>query len=310
MAKDLTQQQFHVIDNEGDPYFRISHAFVEHVGWILGVYGSCVYISLKHHANYKTGKCYPSMKKIASEWNMSLPMVNRAIRQLEELNIIEAKSGKLEGRPNYYILKALREWKLPFEIEEGVLTTDIPLATTFIPGINHIATNKKNKQEEETIKYIVEFLNSTLKTSYRYQSKTTQKHITARLNEGFTLEDFKTVIKYKAKEWQGTDNHRYLRPETLFGTKFESYLEISKMDISIRPSSTDYPKSKRKVFTSDRSLASYLIQNQNGLQEKINNNEVEIYLNERKVGQVSDWISKIPDDLKFELEKSIKSLGA
>jgi hypothetical protein len=44
------------------------------------------------------------------------------------------------------------------------------------------------------------------------------------LNEKFTLEDFKTVIDKKAKSWMGTEWQKYLRPETLFGTKFEGYL--------------------------------------------------------------------------------------
>ena len=39
-----------------------------------------------------------------------------------------------------------------------------------------------------------------------------------------TLEDFKTVIDKKYDEWYGTNMQQYLRPETLFGTKFESYL--------------------------------------------------------------------------------------
>ena len=42
--------------------------------------------------------------------------------------------------------------------------------------------------------------------------------------DGFTVDDFQTVITKKAKEWQGTDMAQYLRPETLFGTKFEGYL--------------------------------------------------------------------------------------
>ena len=38
------------------------------------------------------------------------------------------------------------------------------------------------------------------------------------------IDDFKTVIDKKADDWIGTDMEKYLRPETLFGTKFESYL--------------------------------------------------------------------------------------
>ena len=48
------------------------------------------------------------------------------------------------------------------------------------------------------------------------------------MNDGFTVDDFKAVIDKKAKEWKGTEMAQYLRPETLFGTKFESYLNAPK----------------------------------------------------------------------------------
>lgn len=71
---------------------------------------------------------------------------------------------------------------------------------------------------------IVSHLNSVTGSSYRSTTSKTCKLIAARLAEGFTVDDFKTVITKKAKEWQGTDMAQYLRPETLFGTKFEGYL--------------------------------------------------------------------------------------
>ena len=49
--------------------------------------------------------------------------------------------------------------------------------------------------------------------------------INARLNNGFSLEDFKKVIDTKTNEWKNDKTMcKYLRPETLFVTKFESYL--------------------------------------------------------------------------------------
>ena len=71
---------------------------------------------------------------------------------------------------------------------------------------------------------IVTFLNSVTGSNYRSTTDKTRKLIAARIAEGFTIDDFKTVISKKAKEWQGTDMAQYLRPETLFGTKFEGYL--------------------------------------------------------------------------------------
>lgn len=71
---------------------------------------------------------------------------------------------------------------------------------------------------------IITFLNSMVGSNYKSTTGKTRKLIAARLAEGFTIDDFKAVITKKAKEWQGTDMAHYLRPETLFGTKFEGYL--------------------------------------------------------------------------------------
>ena len=67
----------------------------------------------------------------------------------------------------------------------------------------------------------------------------TIREIKARLNEGFKLEDFKIVIDNKCSEWLNDKKmNQYLRPDTLFGTKFESYLnqkpkEITTKDLDI-----------------------------------------------------------------------------
>jgi uncharacterized phage protein (TIGR02220 family) len=76
----------------------------------------------------------------------------------------------------------------------------------------------------KVINDVVDFLNSTVGTSYRASSKKTKSLIKARMNDGYVLDDFKMVIMKKSTEWIGTDFEKFLRPETLFGTKFESYL--------------------------------------------------------------------------------------
>lgn len=74
------------------------------------------------------------------------------------------------------------------------------------------------------IKEIINYLNDKLGTRFKPSNKDTQKHIRARLNEGFTVDDFKTVIDKKVLDWKETDMESYLRPSTLFGNKFEGYL--------------------------------------------------------------------------------------
>lgn len=88
-------------------------------------------------------------------------------------------------------------------------------------------TNKLNTDliKNESIIYIVGYLNERAETNYKPNTPKTQTLIKARLNEGFTVEDFKTVIDKKVKEWESDEKMcKYLRPETLFGTKFEAYL--------------------------------------------------------------------------------------
>ncbi|MCP4585371.1 conserved phage C-terminal domain-containing protein [Pseudoalteromonas sp.] len=80
-------------------------------------------------------------------------------------------------------------------------------------------------------KYIVEildYLNNKMGTKYKTTTKKTQTLITARIREKFTVEDFKAVIDTKYTDWfHKPEFQQYLRPETLFGTKFESYLNSS-----------------------------------------------------------------------------------
>jgi predicted phage replisome organizer/uncharacterized phage protein (TIGR02220 family) len=76
-------------------------------------------------------------------------------------------------------------------------------------------------------KEVIEYLNHKAGKQYRATTRKTKDLIKARVNEGFSVEDFKTVIDKKVAEWIGSDMEKYVRPETLFGTKFESYLNQS-----------------------------------------------------------------------------------
>ena len=86
------------------------------------------------------------------------------------------------------------------------------------------------ESEEEKInltaktKEILEYLNSKLNTNYKSTSKKTQSLVRARLNDGYSINDFEKVIDTKCDEWLNTSMSKYLRPETLFSNKFESYL--------------------------------------------------------------------------------------
>lgn len=78
---------------------------------------------------------------------------------------------------------------------------------------------------DNTYKPIVDYLNQRTGRNYKPSTKKTKNLIDARINEGFNLNDFYIVIDKKVEEWLDDKKFtNYLRPETLFGTKFESYL--------------------------------------------------------------------------------------
>lgn len=80
------------------------------------------------------------------------------------------------------------------------------------------------KPKDDSYKKVTEFLNLKTGKNFKHTSAKTQTLINARLKDGFTVDDFRTVILKKVYDWSNTENDIYLRPETLFGTKFEGYL--------------------------------------------------------------------------------------
>jgi uncharacterized phage protein (TIGR02220 family) len=104
--------------------------------------------------------------------------------------------------------------------------------------------NDKNNKNDNNIKDIVDFLNEKCGTNYRATTGKTVTLINARMKEGFTLDDFKKVINNKSAEWLGTDMANYLRPETLFGNKLESYLNQSQHN---NKKTTSYKKVEQSI---------------------------------------------------------------
>lgn len=98
---------------------------------------------------------------------------------------------------------------------------------------------EEDKEKDNNIyvpyKEIISYLNEKTGKKLRWDVKSNQKEIKARFNEGYTLDDFKTVIDKKYNEWgrkptkeelqRGVNDMRiYLRPKTLFGSNFDVYL--------------------------------------------------------------------------------------
>ena len=98
------------------------------------------------------------------------------------------------------------------------------LSTTSNNNTRDINTLSRNSTRTP-YKEIIDYLNERTGRNYKHTAKANQRVIKARMNEGYTLEDFKTVIDKKYDEWNNdTKMKKFLRPETLFSTNFDRYL--------------------------------------------------------------------------------------
>lgn len=193
----------------------------------------------------KKGYCWATNQYFAELYGVSKRTITNWIKNLEDQKYIKTELNYKENSKevaNRFI------WLLPFPTEgnfytyrnnfhEGVEENfSTPHEKNFADNntvINNTINNTSNKDilsssdEHDCVLYkeVVEYLNEKAGTNYRSSSQKTRKLIRARANEGFKLEDFKMVIDKKVSSWINTDMAKYLRPETLFGTKFEGYLQ-------------------------------------------------------------------------------------
>lgn len=160
-----------------------------------------------------------------------------AIRARDELvssGLIEYQKGKKKS-PNKY---RMISFQASDEVENTSNNRVYPRANNgvyprVIAGVNTSVINKHKPNQTETnnkeyIVQIVDYLNKELGTKFKSTTEGTKKHINARLNEGYSVEDFKKVIDTKKEQWIDDKKMKtYLRPSTLFGPKFENYLNES-----------------------------------------------------------------------------------
>ena len=90
--------------------------------------------------------------------------------------------------------------------------------------IKDIHSPAKQDNTPKEVYEIIDYLNLKTGKSYKHTTKKTQSLIKARLNEHFTVDDFKKVIDNMCAKWIGTKWEEYLRPNTLFAGRFDDYL--------------------------------------------------------------------------------------
>lgn len=211
---------------------------------------------LHYKKKFKADKLQRSYNSYAKQFGVSKRQVKDAIKRLEKLGLITIEFRNITTNDGLSINNLLFLEPIPSEILDIThqrntydvqtsydphsnvtpiaferktnteITTDITTKTTTMEEAPHL----KSEAYTPLYKEIIEYLNTKAKKGYRTTTKSTQRLIRARLNEGFTVDDFKKVIDITTEKWKnkktndGVDMEDYLRPETLFGKKFESYL--------------------------------------------------------------------------------------
>ena len=96
------------------------------------------------------------------------------------------------------------------------------------------ADNEESSSYTPIIKEIISYLNEKTGKSFRNNTKATIRVVKARLDEGFSVDDFKTVIDFKTSQWLHDDKmDEFLRPETLFcASHFDGYLQASRSNLN------------------------------------------------------------------------------
>lgn len=186
----------------------------------------------------KNGFCFPSIATLANKLGWNEKTVRTHLLTLNQKGIIETfprfKDDGSQTSNGYRIMTSYMSYYVNLQ-GKGDKKEVTPSQKVVPPPsqkvVDEVLTNEvlynivEKQSFNDDIKTVVAFLNEESGANYREKTKATRKHIAARLREGFTVSDFEKVIKHKVAEWKGTPNEKYLRPQTLFASKFEGYLQ-------------------------------------------------------------------------------------
>lgn len=172
----------------------------------------------------KTGECWVNNEYFCKLYDVKENAIATWIRHLKEKEYIsieyQYKNNTKEIEKRRIKICGIQKDTTSYSNEyEGGIQKGEDNNTRYINN-----TSKENNISNDILKEIVNYLNLKSNKSYKWNTRDTQKLINARTKEGFTIDDFKKVIDNKTNKWLNTDMEQYLRPTTLFGTKFESYL--------------------------------------------------------------------------------------
>ena len=212
------------------------------------------------------GAKFTGSRKYLAEWcGCSMATIDRTLNSLVDKGLISRTSyvTKHGYRAVEYAAMGPIHINEPSAAEPRTTDTDDPRTPAVEPQplLNEPQTPAQPKEPDPT-EEVVDHLNQRAGTHYKATTANTRKLIKARLKEGFTVDELKMVIDKKCSEWlNNRDMVQYLRPETLFGPKFEGYLnaqcrpQTSRNNTAhpqnIDPAAAAYLEANAKYLTDD-----------------------------------------------------------
>lgn len=180
------------------------------------------------------GAKFTGSRKYLAEWcGCSMATIDRTLNSLVDKGLISRTSyiTKHGYRAVEYATMAPTNIDEPPSEEPQTADTDDPRTPSDEPQplLNEPQIPPQPKDPDPT-EEVVNHLNQRAGTHYKATTANTRKLVKARLKEGFTVDEIKLVIDKKCADWLNNPAMaEYLRPETLFGNKFESYLNAKSM---------------------------------------------------------------------------------
>lgn len=189
----------------------------------LSINAKLLYAEITSLSN-KEGYCWATNEYFSSLYNNSDRTIQRWLKELVNKNYITIEI--ITNRYEDGTVKKTRKIYIINQDDKNVINQHDKFVVD--QHDTNVAYNNINKNNINIYKYIVDYLNEKTNSKYKHTTPKTKSLINARLKEGFKVEDFEKVIDTKVNDWlEDSKMKNYLRPETLFGTKFEGYLNQS-----------------------------------------------------------------------------------
>lgn len=222
----------------------------------LSIEAKAIYAYLAAFAG-NNNEAFPSVELICAELDISRNRYFKHRKSLLEKGYIRIRRERLESgfsKNHYELVQMIPETVCIQNVD--IRNVDIGIVDIGNEATNSNSLNKNNInsnsnkenitscKQDSAYSAVVDYLNLKANTKYKSTAGATCKLIKARLDEGFTIDDFKTVIDKKVATWlHDPQFSQYLRPSTLFqASKFEGYLNERVKG---------YESSQRGIVTSD-----------------------------------------------------------